>query len=100
MKISIDKSAGVSGVITIELVRADYEEKVKDSLKSFCKRAQLPGFRPGKLPMGMAKRMYGSQAKLEVVNKMLSDSCLDTSVMRKSISSENLLRMLNKNLRT
>lgn len=74
MKISIDKSAGVSGVITIELVRADYEEKVKDSLKSFCKRAQLPGFRPGKLPMGMAKRMYGSQAKLEIVNKMLSDS--------------------------
>ena len=65
MKISIDKSAAVSGIITIELVRADYEEKVKDALRGFCKRAQLPGFRPGKVPMTMAKRMYGTQAKLD-----------------------------------
>lgn len=74
MKISIDKSAAVSGIITIELVRADYEEKVKDALRGFCKRAQLPGFRPGKVPMTMAKRMYGTQAKLDEVNKLLSDS--------------------------
>ena len=74
MKISIDKSAAVSGVITIEIAKADYEEKVNEALKGFCRRAQLPGFRPGKVPMGMAKRMYGSQAKLEEVNKLLSDS--------------------------
>lgn len=74
MNISLEKTSAVSAVITLQMVKADYEDSVKASLKKFCQKAQMPGFRPGHVPMGMAKKLYGTQAKLEQVNKLLEES--------------------------
>ncbi|WP_303763627.1 trigger factor [Alloprevotella tannerae] len=73
MNISFEKSTPVSGTITIQLVKADYAEKVNEALKKMSQKAQMPGFRPGKVPFSLVNKMYGPQAKMEEVNRLLSD---------------------------
>ena len=70
MNISFEKSTPVSGTITIQLVKADYAEKVNEALKKMSQKAQMPGFRPGKVPFSLVNKMYGPQAKMEEVNKL------------------------------
>lgn len=77
MNISFEKSSNVSAVITVRLEKADYEANVKKSLKNFSQKAQMPGFRPGKVPVGLVNKMYGAQAKAEEVNKLLSEKLFE-----------------------
>ncbi len=74
MNVSFEKTSEVSAAITLDIVKADYEVLVEKSLKDICKKAQMPGFRPGKVPMGLVKKMYGEQAKADEVNKLVSDN--------------------------
>lgn len=74
MNIQFDKVGNVSAELTIRMEQADYEVKVNKSLKDFCQKAQMPGFRKGKVPMSLVKKMYGTQAKAEEVNKLLQDT--------------------------
>ena len=60
--------------IKISVVKADYEENVEKTLKQMRQRANVPGFRPGMVPMGMIKKMYGASAKMEALNTLVSDS--------------------------
>ncbi len=60
--------------IKISVVKADYEETVEKTLKQMRHRANVPGFRPGMVPMGMIKKMYGASAKMEALNTVVSDS--------------------------
>ena len=73
MNISLEKVGNVNAVITVKMEKADYEDNVKKALKSFSHKAQVPGFRPGKVPVSLVKKMYGTQAKADEVNKLLSD---------------------------
>jgi trigger factor len=59
--------------MTITLEQADYQGEVDKQLKDYRKRAQVPGFRPGQVPMGMIKRQYGTAVKADVVNKLLGE---------------------------
>lgn len=59
------------------MVKADYEANVNKALKDLGKKVQMPGFRPGHVPAGLVKKMYGVQAKAEEVNKLLQDSLFD-----------------------
>ena len=60
--------------IKISVEKADYQETVEKTLKQMRKHAQVPGFRPGMVPMGMIKRMYGTSAKMEALNNLVSDN--------------------------
>ena len=51
MKISITKKNKLSGIISIEVEKKDYEQKVQDVLKRYSKTANIPGFRKGFVPM-------------------------------------------------
>ena len=73
MNISLEKNTPATAVITLKMEKADYEADVTKAIKNFCQKAQMPGFRPGKIPFGMAKKIYGAQAKMETINKLLSD---------------------------
>lgn len=74
MDIQIEKNGTVSAQITINMVKEDYETKVTETLKNYSRKAQMPGFRKGKVPLKLIKSMYGVQAKAEEVNKLLQDS--------------------------
>jgi trigger factor len=60
--------------IKISVEKADYQETVEKTLKQMRQRANVPGFRPGMVPMGMIKKMYGASAKMEALNTVVSDS--------------------------
>lgn len=73
MNISLENVDKVSAVLTLKMEKADYEEKVDASLKDFRKKANMPGFRPGQVPMGLLKKRFGKEVKAEEVNKLLGE---------------------------
>ena len=74
MNIELQKTGDLTATIKIELSTADYEDKVNKVLKEYQKKAQMPGFRPGKVPFGLTKKMYGQAATADEINRILSDS--------------------------
>lgn len=77
MNVSFQNIDKVSGVLTVKLEKADYQEKVDKSLKTFRQKAQIPGFRKGMVPMSLVKKMYGKSVVAEEVNKLLSEKVYD-----------------------
>ena len=74
MNVSLINNDSVRGLIKLEIVKSDYEAAVEKSLRSFRQKANVPGFRKGMVPMGMVKKMYGKQALLEEVSRLVSDN--------------------------
>lgn len=62
-----------NATITISIEKADYSEKVEKTLRDYRKKANIPGFRPGMVPLGLLKKMYGKSILAEEINKILSD---------------------------
>lgn len=73
MKISFENPDKVNGLMTITVEEVDYKDKVEKELKDLRKKANIPGFRPGMVPMGLIRRQAGMQTKLNVINKFLSE---------------------------
>ena len=74
MNISFEKNGNVSAAITINIEKPDYEERVAKAIKALSHKVNMPGFRPGKVPVGLVKKMYGTSVKAEEINKMLGES--------------------------
>ena len=74
MNVSLQNIDKVSAQLTVKLEKADYQEKVDKSLKSFRQKAQMPGFRKGMVPMSLVKKMYGKSVIAEEVNKVLQEA--------------------------
>ncbi len=73
MNVSLQNIDKVSALLTVKLEKQDYQEKVEKSLKTFRQKANMPGFRPGMVPMGLIKKQYGKAILAEEVNKLLQE---------------------------
>jgi len=73
MKSRLNKTNDVNGTIVIELEKEDYQEKVEKSLNQYRQRANIPGFRQGKVPKGVIRKMYGKAVLVDEINKIVSD---------------------------
>ena len=73
MNIQFDKTSGVAAELTITFEKADYQENVEKALKNYRKKAALPGFRPGQVPMSLMKKRFGGEITAEEVQKLLSE---------------------------
>ena len=73
MNINFECADKINGLMTITVEKADYEEKVTKTLKDYRKKANVPGFRPGMVPMGLIKRQYGTAVKVDEVNRLLGE---------------------------
>ena len=91
MKISFDCADKINGLLTMTIEAADYQEAVEKTLKNYRKKAQVPGFRPGMVPMGMIKKQYGTAVKVEEVNKLLGEKLYE-------YIQENNIKMLGEPL--
>jgi len=67
----------LNAILTISVEKSDYESSVNEVLKTHRKKANMPGFRPGMVPAGLIKKMYGKAALAEEVNKLISNSLND-----------------------
>lgn len=73
MKVSLNKTDNVNGIITIAIEQADYQPSVDKALNQFRNRAEIPGFRKGKVPKGVIQKMYGKSVLAEEINKLVSE---------------------------
>ena len=73
MQISRKNIDSLNSIITIKLERKDFSSKVEDVLKNYRKKANIPGFRKGFVPMGLIKKQYQNAVTAEEVNKILQE---------------------------
>lgn len=73
MNVSLKNIDAVSGIVKLEIEKADYEKQVEKSLRSFRQKVNMPGFRKGMVPMGLLKSVYGVQVLVEELNKIVSE---------------------------
>lgn len=77
MKIAQKTNKDQTATLTVDIKQKDYEEKVSKSLKNYAAKAELKGFRKGKVPAGLVKKMYGTAIMAEEINHMLSHKVND-----------------------
>ena len=73
MNISLQNVDKVSALLTVQIEKADYQERVDKTLKTIRQRANMPGFRKGMVPMGLIKRQYGTSVLVEEVDKLMQE---------------------------
>ena len=74
MNISKENIDALNAIVKIELKASDYKAQVDAKLLNYRKTADMPGFRKGKVPMGVINKRYAIPVKVEEINKVLSDS--------------------------
>jgi len=82
---------GLTAVLKVSISPEDYNARVDSALKEQRKKAKIDGFRPGTVPMGMVKKMYGKYILVDEVNSLLSESL-------QNYIRENELRLLGEPL--
>ncbi len=74
MQVSIETTSGLQRVMTIGVPAAEVEQKVTTELKKLVKGRRIDGFRPGKIPPAIAKKMFGKQARYEAIYQQMQQS--------------------------
>jgi len=74
MNITKENVDALNAVVKVEISAADYQDKVAKILQDYRKKADIPGFRKGQVPLGMVKKQYGKSIMIDEVNKLLQES--------------------------
>ena len=74
MNISKNQIDNLNATIKVELVKEDYAERVEKALKDYQKKIVVNGFRQGKTPMGIVRKMYGKSVLVDELNNVLGDA--------------------------
>ena len=74
MNITKENIDALNAVVKVDIVAEDYQAKVSNLLADYRKKADVPGFRKGHVPMGMIKKQYGKSIMMDEVNKLLQES--------------------------
>ncbi len=72
MNITRENIDELNAVVKVEISKPDYEEKVETVLKDYRKKANIKGFRPGRVPIGLVKKMYGKAVQIDEINKLVT----------------------------
>ena len=73
MNVKFENVSKVQGLLTVSMEKADYQENVDKALKDAKKKVNMPGFRPGMVPMALVQKMYGKSIKADEINKLLQE---------------------------
>lgn len=74
MNITRENIDNLNAVLTVKIDKPDYEEKVETVLKDYRKKANIKGFRPGMVPIGLIKKIYGRAVKIDEINKAVTEN--------------------------
>ncbi|MCX6301147.1 MAG: trigger factor [Bacteroidia bacterium] len=74
MDITRENIDDLNAVLKVNIAKIDYADKVENVLKDYRKKANIKGFRPGMVPIGVIKKMYGNAVKIDEINKAVSEN--------------------------
>lgn len=77
MQISVEQLEGLQRRMTVQIPANDVDQKVHSRLQSLTRKARIDGFRPGKVPLKVIKKMYGGQVRREVLSEVMEQSFQD-----------------------
>jgi trigger factor len=89
VEVTISRQQGLDATLSVKVQGADYAQDFEKSLEDYRKKIALPGFRKGKVPLGVVRKMVGKDVKRELVEKFLQRSIQDY------IQKENLKLVLS-----
>ena len=98
MKVSRKDIDKLNSLLSIEVVKKDYESNVDKVLVDYKKRANIPGFRKGHTPIGLIKKQYGLSVKVDEVNKVIQKALSDFLTAEKLAILGNPIPKENKKL--
>ena len=73
MNVSMQNVDKVSALLTVNIEKADYQERVEKVLKKYRQQVNMPGFRKGMVPMSLIKKQFGKSAMAEEVDKLMQE---------------------------
>ena len=73
MNVSMQNVDKVSALLTVNIEKADYQEKVEKVLKKYRQQANIPGVRKGMVPMSLIKKQFGKSVMAEEVDKLMQE---------------------------
>jgi len=74
MNITRENIDDLNAVLKVKIEKPDYEEKVETVLKDYRKKATIKGFRPGMVPIGLIRKMYGRAVEIDEINKVVTEN--------------------------
>jgi trigger factor len=74
MNITRESIDDLNAVLRIQVEKADYDGNVEKVLRDYRKKANIKGFRPGMVPIGLIKKMYGKAVQIDEINKVVTDN--------------------------
>lgn len=77
MEITLNKKTNTEGLIKIKLTEGDYQPNVEEKVKDYARKATIKGFRQGKVPTGVIKKMFGKSILVDEINHLLSHKITD-----------------------
>ena len=77
MNITKESTGILTALLKIEIGPADYTATVEKQIADYKRKANIPGFRPGHIPTGLIKKMYGKTILADEVNKLISDNLVN-----------------------
>jgi len=74
MNITKENIDDLNAILKVKIEKPDYEDKVETVLKDYRKKATIKGFRPGMVPIGLIKKMYGRAVQIDEINKIVTEN--------------------------
>ncbi len=74
MNVVEEKIDDLNAILRVQIAPEDYAEKVNKTIADYRKQANIPGFRPGKIPVSLIKKKYGKAILAEELNKVVNES--------------------------
>lgn len=74
MKVTRENTGDLTAILEINISEEDYSPQLNEQLKSYRRKANVPGFRNGQVPMGMIKKMYEGSLRAEIIEKSMSEA--------------------------
>ena len=74
MQITKEQKDALNAIVTINIEKADYHEKVERALSDYRRKAKIKGFRPGHVPMAFIRQQYQQSVLMDTINKLLQDN--------------------------
>lgn len=74
MNITRENVDELNAVLKIQIEKTDYEENVEKVLRDYRRKANIKGFRPGMVPIGLVRKMYGKAVQIDEINKIVTEN--------------------------